>query len=62
MLTLFALSFVALGVCGVKPPSGIYPTLARICTVVYFAFFLLMPWYSKIDRVKALPERLTGHA
>jgi len=62
MLTLFALSFVALGVCGVKPPSGIYPTLARICTVVYFAFFLLMPWYSKIDSVKPLPERVTGHA
>jgi ubiquinol-cytochrome c reductase cytochrome b subunit len=35
--------------------------LARICTALYFAFFLLMPWYSKLDSVKPLPERVTGH-
>jgi ubiquinol-cytochrome c reductase cytochrome b subunit len=62
MLTIFVLSFIALGICGLKPPAGIYPTLAKICTVLYFAFFLLMPWYSKFDSVKPLPERLTGHA
>src|SRR4029077_16201649 len=28
MLTIFALSFIALGICGLKPPSGISPTLA----------------------------------
>jgi ubiquinol-cytochrome c reductase cytochrome b subunit len=61
MLTVFVLSFICLGVCGLKPPSGIYPTLAKICTVLYFAFFLLMPWYTKFDSVKAVPERVTGH-
>jgi ubiquinol-cytochrome c reductase cytochrome b subunit len=61
MLTIFVLSFVCLGVCGLKPPSGIYPTLAKICTVLYFAFFLLMPFYTKFDSVKAVPERVTGH-
>jgi ubiquinol-cytochrome c reductase cytochrome b subunit len=61
MLTIFVLSFICLGVCGLKPPSGIYPTLAKICTVLYFAFFLLMPWYTKFDSVKAVPERVTGH-
>src|ERR1700736_5179115 len=62
MLGLFAVSFVVLAVCGLKPPSGIYPMLAKVCTVLYFAFFLLMPWYTKIDSVKPVPERVTGHA
>jgi ubiquinol-cytochrome c reductase cytochrome b subunit len=62
MLTIFVLSFISLGLCGLKPPSGIYPTLAKICTVLYFAFFLLMPWYTKLDSVKPVPERVTGHA
>jgi ubiquinol-cytochrome c reductase cytochrome b subunit len=61
MLAVFVLSFICLGVCGLKPPSGIYPTLAKICTVLYFAFFLLMPWYTKFDSVKPVPERVTGH-
>ena len=62
MLTIFVLSFIALAICGLKPPSGIYPTLAKVCTVLYFAFFLLMPWYTKFDSVKPVPERVTGHA
>jgi ubiquinol-cytochrome c reductase cytochrome b subunit len=62
MLAIFVLSFIALAVCGLKPPSGIYPTLAKICTILYFAFFLLMPWYTKLDSVKPVPERVTGHA
>jgi ubiquinol-cytochrome c reductase cytochrome b subunit len=61
MLAIFVASFIALAVCGLKPPSGIYPNLAKVCTVLYFAFFLLMPWYTKLDRVKPVPERVTGH-
>jgi ubiquinol-cytochrome c reductase cytochrome b subunit len=62
MLTIFVLSFISLGICGLKPPSGIYPTLAKVSTILYFAFFLLMPWYTKFDSVKPVPERVTGHA
>jgi ubiquinol-cytochrome c reductase cytochrome b subunit len=62
MLAIFVLSFICLGICGLKPPSGIYPTLAKVSTVLYFAFFLLMPWYTKFDSVKPVPERVTGHA
>jgi ubiquinol-cytochrome c reductase cytochrome b subunit len=62
MLTIFVLSFISLGICGLKPPSGIYPTLAKVATILYFAFFLLMPWYTKFDSVKPVPERVTGHA
>jgi ubiquinol-cytochrome c reductase cytochrome b subunit len=61
-LGIFSVAFIILGVCGLKPPSGIYPQLAKICTALYFAFFLLMPWYTKIDSVKPVPERVTGHA
>jgi ubiquinol-cytochrome c reductase cytochrome b subunit len=28
-------------------------------TVVYFAFFLAMPWYTRLDKTKAVPERVT---
>jgi ubiquinol-cytochrome c reductase cytochrome b subunit len=34
--------------------------VARVLTVVYFLFFLLMPWYTKIDKTKPEPERVTS--
>ena len=61
-LAIFVVSFVVLAICGMKPPSGIYPLLAKIFTTLYFAFFLLMPWYSRMDSVKPVPQRVTGHA
>ena len=33
---------------------------ARLLTVVYFLYFLLMPWYTAIDKTKPVPERVTG--
>jgi ubiquinol-cytochrome c reductase cytochrome b subunit len=33
---------------------------ARVCTVVYFLFFFLMPWYTARDRVKPVPDRVTA--
>ena len=62
MLAVFAVSFVILAICGMKPPQGIYPLLARIFTVTYFLFFLLMPWYSRIDSTKTVPSRVTYNA
>ena len=35
---------------------------ARVFAVVYFAFFILMPWYTKADQTKPVPERVTYHA
>jgi ubiquinol-cytochrome c reductase cytochrome b subunit len=58
-LAIFVVSFIILGLCGMKPPSGIYPLLAKICTALYFAFFLLMPWYSRMGSFKPVPERVT---
>jgi ubiquinol-cytochrome c reductase cytochrome b subunit len=33
---------------------------ARVCTIVYFLFFVLMPWYTARDKVKPVPERVTA--
>jgi len=61
-LALFALSFVALGYLGMQPAEGLYVMLARIFAAIYFAFFLLMPFYSRIDAVKPVPDRVIYHA
>ena len=61
-LTVFTVSFLALMYLGLMPAEGRYVTLARIFTTGYFAFFVLMPFYTRIDPVKAVPERVTYHA
>ncbi|GLW60652.1 cytochrome b [Hydrogenophilus thermoluteolus] len=58
-LTLFVIAFLILGYLGVLPPNPTRTLVAQICAVIYFAFFLLMPWYSKIDPCKPEPERVT---
>ena len=58
-LTLFVISVFVLGWLGTKTPTPLYTTLAQIFTVIYFAFFLLMPWYSKIDKCKKEPKRVS---
>ena len=61
-LAVFTVSFLALMYLGLMPAEGRYVTLARIFTVGYFAFFVLMPFYTRIDPVKAVPERVSYHA
>ena len=34
--------------------------VAQICSVIYFAFFILMPWYTRMDKTKPEPERVTA--
>ena len=58
-MVLFVISVLVLGWLGTKTPTPLYTTLAQIFTVVYFAFFLLMPWYSKLDKCKLEPKRLS---
>ena len=61
ILGLFTISFLGLMYLGMQPAQGIYVTLSRVLSVPYFLFFLLMPWYSKWDPVKPVPERVTFH-
>ena len=73
-LAVFVVVFLVLGYLGVKPttvwgqfadPFDLLDTkdratwMARVCTVLYFAFFILMPWYTARDKVKPVPERVT---
>ncbi len=73
-LTAFVISFLVLGYLGVVPTTvwgqlskglpliggaDVATIVARVLTVVYFAFFILMPWYTKVDKEKPEPERVT---
>ena len=59
VLGVFVISFVMLGWLGVQPVTPLNVFLARVFTVLYFAFFVLMPWYTSIGKFKEVPERLT---
>lgn len=74
-LVLFVVSFIVLGYLGTKPSNvwGVFDAgtwvvggadratiVARIFTLTYFLFFILMPWYTKKDKTKPVPERVTG--
>jgi ubiquinol-cytochrome c reductase cytochrome b subunit len=64
-LTIFVVAFAILGFLGTKPPSyaffGVIPgaPVAQILSLYYFMFFLTMPWWSKIDKYKPEPDRVT---
>ncbi|PPC79825.1 MAG: cytochrome b [Methylotenera sp.] len=71
-LVAFVISFLVLGYLGTVPSNvwgqfGAWmggadraTVVARVFTVVYFLFFALMPWYTKKDKTKPVPERVTG--
>jgi len=58
-LGIFAVSFIVLAYLGLQPASPIGTFLARVFTVLYFLFFLLMPIYTKLEATKPVPERVT---
>jgi ubiquinol-cytochrome c reductase cytochrome b subunit len=63
-LVIFIISFLFLGYLGTQSSSditfGINNTLhSQIFTGLYFAFFILMPFYTKFDKDKPVPERVT---
>ena len=60
VLGVFVISFIMLGWLGVQPVTPLNALLARIFTALYFAFFILMPWYTSIGKTKEVPKRVTG--
>ena len=64
-LALFVISFVLLGYLGLKNPNNVDLILfknvvwAQILTIIYFLFFLLMPFYTKADKTKPEPDRVS---
>ncbi|HSN19080.1 MAG TPA: cytochrome bc complex cytochrome b subunit [Usitatibacter sp.] len=74
--TAFIIAFLILGYLGVEPTTvwGAFPAgaplvggdyvatwVARLLTIVYFYFFVAMPWYTARDRAqeKPVPQRVT---
>ena len=58
-LGIFVISFFALGWLGMQAATPEFTILARIFSLIYFAFFILMPFYTKMETTKPVPERVT---
>lgn len=59
MLAAFIISFLSLGWLGLQPPEPLLNRLSQVFSIIYFAFFLLMPIYTSLERGKPVPERVT---
>ncbi|ADJ27362.1 cytochrome b [Nitrosococcus watsonii] len=57
---IFVISFLGLGYLGTQPATPVMTMFARVFSILYFSFFLLMPIYTKMDKTKPVPERVTS--
>jgi ubiquinol-cytochrome c reductase cytochrome b subunit len=55
----FGISFLALGYLGTQMPTPALTMVAQAFTLLYFSFFLLMPWWSSMGTFKTVPKRVT---
>lgn len=58
-LTIFVIVFLVLGYYGTQTVTPAGTLISQIGTLIYFSFFLLMPWYSVMDKTKPEPDRVT---
>jgi ubiquinol-cytochrome c reductase cytochrome b subunit len=59
-LGVFVIVFLVLGYYGTQTVTTAGTLISQVCTLIYFAFFLLMPWYTRMDKTKPEPSRVTG--
>ena len=59
-LLVLVVSFVILGYLGVVPSTAGRTLVAQILTALYFLYFILMPFYTRMEKTKPVPERVTG--
>jgi len=57
-LGLFVISFLVLGYLGTVHPTPVKTLIAQVCTGIYFSYFVLMPWYTGVEKTKPVPERI----
>lgn len=56
---IFIVNFLILGYLGTQPPSPAFNLMSQIGTVIYLAFFLAMPVWSRLGTFKPVPDRVT---
>ena len=62
MLAMFVVCFVWLGKIGAGPGTDPVETIiGRVLTFLYFVFFITMPLWTKLDKTKPVPDRVTTH-
>jgi ubiquinol-cytochrome c reductase cytochrome b subunit len=59
---IFFANFVVLGYLGTQAPTDIFNLMSQIGTLIYLAFFFLMPVWSRLGTFKPVPDRVTFHA
>jgi ubiquinol-cytochrome c reductase cytochrome b subunit len=59
ILIAFVVVFLILGYFGTQPPSPVNERMSQAGTLLYFAFFLLMPWWSRAGEFKPVPARVS---
>ncbi len=59
-LAIFVITFLALGYLGTLTVTEGRTLAAQVLTLIYFAYFLLMPWYTRMDKTRPEPARVTG--
>ena len=60
-LMLFAITFIILGYLGMRPATGVYTLLAQVFTTIYFLFFVTMPFFTRYEKTRPIPDRVTYH-
>jgi ubiquinol-cytochrome c reductase cytochrome b subunit len=58
----FVVTFMILGYLGIEPPDPLKTAVSQVGTLLYFGFFLLMPWWSQMGTFKPVPDRVVFHA
>ena len=58
---IFVMNCLVLGYLGAMPAEGVYITLARICTIYYFAHFLIiLPLLGLVEKPREIPESISA--
>jgi ubiquinol-cytochrome c reductase cytochrome b subunit len=60
LLIVFAIAFIILGYLGMKQPTDMRTLVARVCTILYFGFFIGLFMVSRSENTKPVPERVTS--
>ncbi|WP_420223682.1 cytochrome b [Pigmentiphaga litoralis] len=59
LYAVFMINFLILGYLGTQAPNDVFNLMSQIGTLIYLAFFLLMPIWSRLGTFKPVPDRVT---